>query len=357
MRAKLKTVGQNVLVVNGKHYDAKTGELLKSSSGGSSIPKHAGTVIDGFSRRPSGAKSVAPAHNIHSKAEKSKTLMRGAVKKPTHNKVHATSHAVSHHPRPVQKQAASPTNKERAVRATSVSKSSLVSKFGPQAYTADVQKNKQPKPVVHVPVKKAPPISEQRVSPSPRAKTYPNPFADAMQNATSHQQISPQRPNRRQRVASKLRISPRMVSAGSMVMAGLLLGGFFVYQNIPNLAMKVAATRSGIEASLPGYKPAGFAMNGPIKYSAGKISIQYRSTTDDRNFAVNQSKSEWNDETLLDNFVARDRRTYQTYQDKGKTIYIYDDNNATWVNDGVWYQIEGASALNSDQLLRIANSL
>lgn len=282
--------------------------------------------------------------------------MRGAVKKPTHNKVHATTSADTTHAKPPQHHGATPSNADRAVRAQTVTKSSLISRFGSAQYTSDIDKPKEHKLVAHVPVKTAPPVSEHQAAPL-HSKSFTNPFAEAIEKSTSHQQISPVKESRRNRVARKLKVTPRTVSAGSMVMAGLLLVGFFVYQNIPNLAMKVAATRSGVHASLPGYKPAGFAINGPIKYSAGKISINYRSTTDERSFAVTQSSSEWNDETLLDNFVAVDRRAYQTYQDKGKTIYIYDDNNATWVDEGVWYQIEGASSLNSDQLLRIANSL
>jgi len=108
---------------------------------------------------------------------------------------------------------------------------------------------------------------------------------------------------------------------------------------------------------MPSYKPGGFALSGPITYSTGKISVSYQSNSDNRSYRVTQSNSAWNSETLLDNFVAVNRRAYQTFQDRGKTIYIYDGSNATWVDRGVWYQIEGASSLSSDQLLRIANSL
>jgi hypothetical protein len=72
---------------------------------------------------------------------------------------------------------------------------------------------------------------------------------------------------------------------------------------------------------------------------------------------LSQRSSEWNSDALVQNFVATSRRAYQSYQDNGKTIYIYEGNNATWVDGGVWYQIEGNASLNSDQLLRIAKSL
>ncbi len=58
----------------------------------------------------------------------------------------------------------------------------------------------------------------------------------------------------------------------------------------------------------------------------------------------------------LTNHVLTNKQPFQTFQDAGKTIYIYEDSKATWVNGGVWYQINGNASLTSDQLLRIANS-
>lgn len=121
--------------------------------------------------------------------------------------------------------------------------------------------------------------------------------------------------------------------------------------------MRLAASRAGVPGTLPNYQPSGFGMSGPIQYKAGQITIHYKSRSDSRAFHINQRSSEWDSATLLDQFVATNRRSYQTYQDNGKTIYIYDNDNATWVDGGIWYQIEGNSSLNSDQLLRLAASM
>lgn len=345
-------MGSNIVVINGKQYDAKTGRLLETKKTAAATPhKQNGPSLDGFSRRPSGASQVT-AHAVHKKTEKSRTLMRGAVKKPASTKLHAASHTAPSHHKPAQTGKQAVLNHERTARAHRFHKSSLISKFGS---SLSPQPSKTKHEVAHLPVKHAPEITTHHSAPV--STNISNPFARAVENANSHNQEAPKKTTRRHKLARALRITPRTLSAGSFVLAGLLLGGFFVYQNIPNMAMRVAATRAGVNARMPSYKPAGFELNGPIKYSTGKISISYRSTTDDRNFQVTQTNSEWNSETLLDNFVAVERRPYQTYQDKGKTIYIYNDTNATWVDNGVWYQVEGTSALNSDQLLRIANSL
>ncbi len=141
------------------------------------------------------------------------------------------------------------------------------------------------------------------------------------------------------------------------VLAALLIAGFIAYQNMPNLAMRVAAARAGFPATMPSYQPAGFALDGAIQYYPGQITVNFKSDSDNRIFSVTQKPSKWTSETLLDRVVAIDSRPYQTFQDKGKIIYIYDGSNATWVSGGIWYEIAGNSSLTSDQLLRIASSL
>lgn len=140
-------------------------------------------------------------------------------------------------------------------------------------------------------------------------------------------------------------------------MAVLLVGSVFAFQNMPEIAMKIASTRAGLNANLPAYQPSGFALAGPIKYNSGEVTLNYKSNSDERAFNVVQKNSSWNSETLLENFVETNTRPYQTFQANGRTIYIYDGNKATWVDGGVWYNIDGQANLNSDQLLKIAESL
>ena len=121
--------------------------------------------------------------------------------------------------------------------------------------------------------------------------------------------------------------------------------------------MRVAATRAGFDAKMPGYSPSGFSFNGPINYTAGQVQISFKSNTDDRNYNVTQTASNWNSDALLANYILDEEKQYQTYLDKGRTLYIYDGSNATWVDNGVWYQVEGESAMTTDQLIRLASSM
>lgn len=268
--------------------------------------------------------------------------MRNTVKKPVISK------PVQNMQPSIQKRTI--MNPHRMERAASQPKSEHIAKFN----TQPVQKSTADLSVKPAPVQQeAPPaINQQKKAVLPLS-----PFDMALKNADSHKQAPLELPSRRSRLAKKLRVSPRAASMMTGIAAVLVIAGFFLQQNLPQMAVYLASARAGVEAKMPGYKPAGFSLSGPIEYSSGQIALSYHSNSDDRNYKVIQKKSDWNSQALLDNFITASGKDYQTFQDKGKTIYIYDDNSATWVSGGVWFQVEGASSLNSDQLLRIASGL
>ncbi len=358
MSAKATTIE-----LNGKRYDARTGKIIpaqeKVAVGTKEIvkpvTKKPGVAIDGFTRRkPAAPRPKTTAHAVHKKTEKSKTLMRTAVKKPDITKTKlAPAPRVTHH-----RQAPHITiDPKRATRAEKVQKSAFVSRFGVP------QKTVKPIPAA-LPVRPeptAPPVSmlgeHHKPTLSPKKTAHQKSFQKAIDSATSHSQPRPKKTTKRQRLSRKLHVSTRTMNVAAASLATVLLAGFIAYQNVPNLSMRVAAARAGVKGTLPDYQPAGFGLAGPIKYQQGQITLNYASNSDARQFQVNQKATDWNSDTLLENFVAVGQKTYQTFQDSGKTIYIYDDNNATWVDGGVWYRIEGSSALSSDQLLRMAASM
>jgi len=343
--------------LNGKRYDARTGTQLPAhetvSSGKHTYVKPAGkkqgVALDGFARRkPATPHETTPAHAVHKKTQKSQTLMRHAVKKPAGPaKIAAKPKVVKH-----------PTNQldvdpKRATRAQTVKKSSLISRFGaPRRAISPLTSilPVQPEPV-------APPMMDEHHKNKLSSHHSKDTFAHALNKANSHTQPKVGRVSRRHKISKKLRVSTRTVNVAAASLAIMLLGGFIAYQNVPNFSMKIAAARAGVEGRMPGYQPSGFGLAGPIKYQPGQITLSYASHSDERSFNINQRSSQWNSDTLLENYVVPEQKTYQTFQDGGKTIYIYDNNSATWVDGGVWYQIEGNSALNSDQLLRMAASM
>lgn len=340
----------DTIELNGYKYDARTGAQLGRADSQGSQSSGNNRSVDGFVRRPANPTAVTPkqptpSQNVHSKVIKSKTLRRQGLKKP----VLAPKQA---EPSPAEKAIASrhlQPDHARIARAAQAQKHPHIAKF--QAKTSA-----QP-----IEIKPAPKLADTRAASEPtqvqRTMLPLSPFDMALQNANGHEQPAPSKLTFKERASKKLKISPRAFSASLGVLLVLGIGGFLANQHLSTLAVQLAATRSGVEAKLPSYEPAGFSLSGPVEYSAGQISLSYQSNSDERNFKIVQKNSDWNSQALLENFVQTSDKQFQTVQDKGKTIYIYEGNNATWVSGGVWFQVEGESSLNTDQLLRIAAGL
>lgn len=363
------TNSQTSIEINGKRYDARTGKLFPSDTlppTDSAAP--ARKLPSDVRPRP-----AAVPITVHKPAERSKTLMRHAVKRPTphhHTKpaaVHTMSD-ISRSPQPKHTVAASAAasrlvDKKRAERATQVQRSALVSKYSdimskPSGSVAGIpnptQHSHEPvaKRVQPLAVQAAPVLAQLPVSIPSNHRTE-SVLARGLREAQSHNQTAPHVSQPRTKRAKR----GRFATIGASAMAVLLLSAFIAYQYLPNIAIRYAATRAGISAELPGYRPAGFALSSRIQYNPGQIKINFGTNTDDRNFSITQRSTNWNSEALMSNYVAAASEQVQTYEDKGRTIYLYGDSNATWVNGGIWYDIKGNSQLNSDQLIRIATSM
>ncbi len=149
---------------------------------------------------------------------------------------------------------------------------------------------------------------------------------------------------------------PRMATILTTSLALLLLGGYVTYMNLPMISMKVAASRAGVNATMPSYRPDGYGLDGPITYSPGQVNINYKSTTNDTTFKLSQAPSNWDSQAVLDNYVAKQTETYLTFQERGIKVYTFE-NKAAWVNGGLFYTVEGTANLSSDQVLRLATSM
>jgi hypothetical protein len=330
----------NTVELSGKIYDITSGKAL----GPSLVPKKANS-----------AHAAPYAKAVHRKTQHATTLMRSSVKIPK---------AAAHKPLPTKAtvqimDAILPTHlaQERFDRSKAIAKSRLISRFNDIADQSKLVKKiavlaVRVEPIAeithhHVPVMNQPPILSKPI----------DIFATAMNDATSHTQKHKQSSKHLNKAARKLGVSSKVLAVSSSVLLVSLLVGFYAYQNAPNAAFRVAAAQAGIRASLPGYKPSGFAMKGPVQTAPGEISVRYQSNADDRSYTLSQKTSSWDSAALLENYVATSRRDYQIMHEAGRTVYIYNHSSATWVDGGIWYQIEGDSSLSSDQLLHIASSM
>ncbi len=338
---------QHTIELNGKRYDTLTGrQVANTPSSPSSAPKQvpkSATRLDGFARRrPHSVRKTVGTSKPHHVVQKAKTLMRQSVQKPVTPVSSPVEHLKQPAGQPALKVKTHPTTSHaRLKRSAAIPQSSMIKRFTDNVTAAAHHHVKTPSLV-------------QAVSTS--VEEVLTPMQNAIEAATSHTQTRHRRVKTTHRVAKKLRITPRALNASLLSVAVLLCMGYFGYQSVPNLAMRVASMRANVHGSLPHYKPAGFSLNGAIRYQPGEIIVAYKSNSDDRSYAITQKTSSWDSEALRQNYVASKNTPYQTIQDKGKTIYMYDNSEATWVDGGVWYKIEGNSQMNSQQVLSVVNS-
>jgi hypothetical protein len=411
----------NVIELNGKTYDATTGALLGESiiratpAARKNRNPHHGRVIDGFVRKRQGTVTAptttvkpVPAAAVkmatpkaHSKTasagksfdmrrspkaaahahapEKPKTLMRHVVQKPkvqmkpaikTTAPSEMMARPASDIAKPLEKKlSVTQVNPFRLARSRQINKSHHIRRFGRQETAATTSTARQlhgSSRAPEWPIQRAavaarqdiqlikqvpaarPLAANAQVTAQPKVQeSAADIFEAALAHATSHEQAAPIR-----RQSARRR---RLVNVMAGVGAFLLIGGFIGYLNMTNIELRVASMRAGFHAQMPSYKPAGYAMNGGIESGEGRIAMSFRSG--DSAYTVTQEASDWNSATLLDQTSIEEGQPSQTIQSKGRTIYIYDDSNATWVNGGVRYKISGNAALDADQLVALATSM
>ena len=396
---------RNVIEINGALYDAVNGRLLHNKK---PVKKPARPTMDAVTHTPTPSKHNAHATHAHAGKKTRATAtqhQQHTTSKTAHNpKVSSPRHKITPAQRQPQKpitlarQAVSkpsieldtqsekldvatnhqplftaPIDPRRIKRAKIIRKSSAISKFGSFSATdtnaADVSvpgDHHVQKKTAPLAVKEAPPhmsgrhkkhqTTYHRNSGKPIKKTAAEEtFMHAMHKSHAHKSHTG-KPHKKH-ISHRLGLSRKTLNVGTAALAVLLLIGFFAYQNVPNMSMRLAATRAGFDARMPNYQPSGFSLQGPIEYGPGHITVSFGSHSDERQYNLTQKVSNWTSEALAENFLARADTPYQTFRERGKTVYIYGDNNATWVNGGVWYQIEGNANLSSEQLLNIINSI
>lgn len=308
----------------------------------------------------------APAKHASAHAPKpAQTLMRKSVAKPQNSlkrtvKAHGSTDALAQRNlgEIVKATSVLSVDEQRLSRARRINKSNAVQRFSKtnsQAATAvpvhitpkAVAPAAQPHFNVAAPAPAvARPLKAASAHPS-KAQTTADLLERALQHATSHEQP-----------AHSLRPSDYRKTISLMVASGLALVviAFLGYQSIPGLRVKVASARAGIAASLPQYQPAGYSL-GQLSYGQGEVMTQFKSNSNDDNYTLLQKHSDWDSEALRTNFVESADPGYQTVQSGGQTIYIFGNQNATWVSGGIWYQIVSNGSLTDQQLIHLASSL
>jgi len=296
--------------INGRKYDAKSGMPIKGS-----------TALTN--------KRTVKSASVHSRAQKSKTLMRRAAKKPADHVRKSVSGVMD------------------------IARSSKISKFAPRT-SQPTPKTTAKKEVKDIPATRHP-IVEKAISninavAKPIQKTAKDMKNEAIAMAMAKTSSS-DKPIKLKKRNSKLWI---IISISLVV---LVVGAYLTYTNMPSFSVRIAAVQAGISATYPEYRPDGYSIDGPINFSEGEVVINFKANTGSTKFTLKQTKSSWDSTAVLDNIVRKKvGEQYLTSQEQGLTIYTYN-GNAAWVNGGILYIIEGDALLGSSQIRRMAISL
>ena len=368
----------SVIEVNGNRYDAVTGQVLGAAKKmAAQVKNPASGVIDGLVRKPAlsivssvkpGLNSVRPDRsNLRQRyksapgrrqTQRSQTLMRSLVSKPSGVIKKADSAAKFYKSRTAE---ISPV---RASRAKTVAKNAKVEHFGksapknPESFTRPrLVSRSSDRALVTLPQAKpmkavAAPLPSMVTSVS--HQNLERLLDHALMQADAHKMALRARAKGWRRVM----LAPKWLSIGATSVAFALLVGFFAWQNIPQVSIRLANARAHVSASVPAYTPMGYGVTGPIKADSNQVTINYKAASQNKGgYAITQQASNWDSSSVAANAVPSGTQV-QSSQVNGTTVYIYgQSNDATWVNHGVLFNLQDKANLSSDQILKIANGL
>ena len=143
----------------------------------------------------------------------------------------------------------------------------------------------------------------------------------------------------------------------SAAVIALVVLGYLVSVNLPDISVRVAAMRAGIEKTYPGYLPSSYRLDGLVKEENGRITMSFKNDRG-QSFTLMEEKSSWDSAAVLTNYVAKNwGASYSIAKGQGLTIYV-SVSNASWVNGCVLYTItDETNTLTSNDLHDIAVSL
>jgi hypothetical protein len=340
--------------VNGTRYDALTGQMLgpkKFINKGYSSSKK---MIDGFvisqpkRAKAAAVKVTAKAHNLHKRPQKSTTLMRKAVKKPDTTASQPDEH-----------KAGQSIPQQRHNRAKTITRHEKVNRFGliPNRSRQELA----PRPAeVKINAKASyrstaemAPVAPSLVT-SVSHKKLEQMLDEALLKANAHKHMMGGRTkNRRVKLFKRM---PKWLGMTLTAVVILAVAFWLVWQNLPSVAVHVAAARAHVNAAMPTYMPEGYNFAGPLKYNQDSVTMQFKDKAD-KAFLLTQKASDMNSAALPANYIPANTPV-ETSMIGGTTVYIYgDNNNAAWVNRGVFYNLNNKAGLPSDQVLKIVQGL
>lgn len=342
------TMNKQVITLQGKAFDTITGtvvhDVVRPKSAGKQPPKSVTKQVPATQSHHSSQAHAAANHIQAHHTQPSRTLMRRAVHKPGLGlKRQAHVQGALAHPNTatiVPKQSVASIDIARLSKAQQAEKNHKVHHFNTAA--------DMPIIFTSVPVRHAPqdiPDNTPPVTPPPTPTNKPfDIFEHAIENASHFVDISAQKSH----FKKKARRHAMSMTAGAF--AFLLIAGFAAYQNTPGIQLKAAGIRAGIATATPNFAGSGFAYNG-VTTEQSRLVIGLKDSHGQ--YQLSEQKTNWSSSEMIQQVSAIDasgQTNYSTLQMSTNTVYRFGTTQATWVKDGVWYQVNGDQSLSETQL-------
>lgn len=388
-------MSQNIIEINGKRYDAVSGALAEANDVHSRTPAtsqrpakpvkssdHASGNASAVNKANQPAKLRQPhqpaSHLKAHQAQPSKTFHRQSVQKPSINRKPAIKVSPPSENRLSKKAndsliklSTASVDPNRSERAHLASKNPAVKHFNRSASARSVApKAVSSHPKTGTTFDIAPPRrSDSHQRPALAASAAPASIASLppksqFSSLLEHHEKTRQHrylesPKNKSHQLAKLKPGhKRAASFGAVGLALVLLAGFFVFQYKPNIELQLANAKAGIHATLPGYKPNGYAVS-KFSYQAGLVAINYHSSDDGHHFQLLQKASGYASHASLASLVSDNTGSYQKLEAGGQTIYASTNNgqaSAAWLNGGILYLLKGDASLSNDQIQKLVTS-
>lgn len=332
----------NTIEINGQLYDAVSGAPLQSTSS-----TEAPTTDQNASATPAPDQQRSINDAVRRAPKTSQLLMRSAVKKPDQSlkrriKISESTDRVID---PIPDIEEPSVNRLAAPKPSRVERAALLQQSERINHSFSVpSKSLEIQPVEPVAEAAQP---QQAIPATPPPKSPADLLLErGLHKATAHEQ-SPLKSNKSGWKRASLVAIPAVI-----VLALLVFGG----RTFTNLQLRIASAKAGFVTNLPAYQPAGFTLD-QMNYNSGIFASDFYAKNSNQSYTITQKSTSWSTQDLLSNYVNLVTKNYKTIQIGTRSIYMYSDGDATWVNGHIWYQIDSDGSLNESQIINIANSI
>ena len=328
------------IIINGKKYDAITGELLSAPKNNCSIKN----------------KDIS---KIHNNLQRSSTLNRKYVTIPKRQGVSL------HQDEMISQFKRRHDYQEAILRAREAKETQqdriLISRFSKNSKTISPITKEQIKEVEKIAPFEEHPLAK-KANEELRAKK-------AQKQEISNQEVkefaisqaiekSREESKKSRGIHRKSFFARKKFISFSMGFAVAIFGvGYLTYVNLPDIASRITAFQSGMAVETPAYIASGYSPKGLAYFDGKNVIFEYKKG--DSNYKVQQSQSGWDSSALLQNYVTKKwSEDYSTTYSNGLTIYSNRRGESVWVNNGKLYKVEfSGNKISDEEIRKIATSL